>query len=66
MTTVLHANARQFISTDFTKQIVRRALRYLQSGFAIHLRWPRRYWQNHISYAPCRLSRATNGLDLWR
>ena len=40
MTTVLHANARQFISTDFTKQIVRRALRYLQSGFAIHLRGP--------------------------
>ncbi|MEE3717399.1 gas vesicle protein GvpN [Tumidithrix elongata RA019] len=40
MTTVLQANPRQFVSTEFTKQIVRRALRYLQSGFAIHLRGP--------------------------
>jgi nitric oxide reductase NorQ protein len=40
MTTVLHANPRQFISTDFTKHIARRSLRYLQSGFAIHLRGP--------------------------
>ncbi len=40
MTTVLQANPRQFVSTDFTKQIARRALRYLQSGFAVHLRGP--------------------------
>ncbi len=40
MTTVLHANPRQFVSTDYTKQIARRALRYLQSGYAIHLRGP--------------------------
>lgn len=38
MSTVLQASARQFISTDFTKQIVRRAYRYLQSGYAVHLR----------------------------
>jgi gas vesicle protein GvpN len=40
MTTVLHANPRQFVSTEYTKRIVRRALRYLQSGFAVHLRGP--------------------------
>jgi gas vesicle protein GvpN len=40
MTTVLQANPKQFVSTDFTRQIARRALRYLQSGFAIHLRGP--------------------------
>ncbi|NJK35394.1 MAG: gas vesicle protein GvpN [Oscillatoriales cyanobacterium SM2_2_1] len=38
MTTILQASPRQFVSTEFTKQIVRRALRYLQSGFAVHLR----------------------------
>jgi nitric oxide reductase NorQ protein len=40
MTTVLQANPRQFVSTNFTKQIAQRALRYLQSGFAVHLRGP--------------------------
>jgi len=40
MSTVLHANPKQFVSTKFTQQIVRRALRYLQSGFAVHLRGP--------------------------
>ncbi|MFN5855814.1 MAG: gas vesicle protein GvpN [Pseudanabaenaceae cyanobacterium] len=40
MTTVLHANPKQFVSTEFTKQIVKRASRYLQSGFAVHLRGP--------------------------
>jgi gas vesicle protein GvpN len=38
MTTILQASPRQFVSTESTKQIVRRALRYLQSGFAVHLR----------------------------
>ncbi|MDX1977115.1 MAG: gas vesicle protein GvpN [Pseudanabaenaceae cyanobacterium bins.68] len=38
MSTVLQASSRQFISTEFTKQIVRRAYRYLQSGYAVHLR----------------------------
>lgn len=40
MTTVLQASPRQFVSTSFTKQIAQRALRYLQSGFAVHLRGP--------------------------
>ncbi|MFN3927980.1 MAG: gas vesicle protein GvpN [Pseudanabaenaceae cyanobacterium] len=40
MSTVLHASPRQFVSTKFTQGIVRRALRYLQSGFAVHLRGP--------------------------
>ncbi len=40
MITVLQANPRQFVSTKFTQNIVRRALRYLQSGFAVHLRGP--------------------------
>jgi len=40
MSTVLHANPRQFVSTKFTQNIVKRALRYLQSGFAVHLRGP--------------------------
>jgi len=38
MSTVLQASSRQFVSTSFTTQIVRRAYRYLQSGYAIHLR----------------------------
>jgi len=40
MSTVLQASPRQFVSTGFTKQIAQRALRYLQSGFAVHLRGP--------------------------
>ncbi len=40
MTTVLQARPRQFVSTPHTDRIVRRALRYLQSGFAVHLRGP--------------------------
>ncbi len=40
MTTVLHANPRQFVSTEYNKQIAKRALCYLQSGFAVHLRGP--------------------------
>lgn len=40
MTTILQANPRQFVSTEFTKQIAQRALRYLQSGYAIHLSGP--------------------------
>jgi gas vesicle protein GvpN len=40
MTTLLHANPKQFVSTKFTQNIVKRALRYLQSGFAVHLRGP--------------------------
>jgi gas vesicle protein GvpN len=40
MSTVLQASPRQFVSTKFTQTIVRRALRYLQSGFSVHLRGP--------------------------
>ncbi len=38
MTTVLQARPRQFVNTPHTERIARRALRYLQSGFAVHLR----------------------------
>lgn len=40
MATVLQARPRQFVNTTYTERIVRRALRYLQSGFAVHLRGP--------------------------
>ncbi|MDX2271460.1 MAG: gas vesicle protein GvpN [Cyanobacteriota bacterium] len=40
MATVLQARPRQFVNTPHTDRIARRALRYLQSGFAIHLRGP--------------------------
>ena len=40
MATVLQARPRQFVNTPHTERIVRRGLRYLQSGFAVHLRGP--------------------------
>ncbi|NJK63540.1 MAG: gas vesicle protein GvpN [Synechococcaceae cyanobacterium SM2_3_1] len=40
MTTVLQARPRQFVNTPHTERIVRRSLRYLQSGFAVHLQGP--------------------------
>ncbi|MFQ3583726.1 MAG: gas vesicle protein GvpN [Cyanobacteriota bacterium] len=40
MATVLQARPRQFVNTAYTERITRRALRYLQSGFAVHLRGP--------------------------
>ncbi|MBF2077740.1 MAG: gas vesicle protein GvpN [Synechococcales cyanobacterium T60_A2020_003] len=38
MTTVLHARPRGFVSTPAIERIIARALRYLQSGFPVHLR----------------------------
>lgn len=38
MSTVLHARPRSFISTPPIDRISRRAFRYLQSGYAVHLR----------------------------
>ncbi len=40
MTTVLHARPKGFVSTPSIDRISRRAWRYLQSGFSIHLRGP--------------------------
>ncbi|AFZ42718.1 gas vesicle protein GvpN [Halothece sp. PCC 7418] len=40
MTTVLHARPKGFVSTPTIDRISRRAWRYLQSGFSIHLRGP--------------------------
>lgn len=40
MTTILRAAPRRFVSTPSLERIVARALRYLQSGFSIHLRGP--------------------------
>lgn len=40
MTTVLHARPKGFVSTPAIDRISRRAWRYLQSGFSIHLRGP--------------------------
>ncbi|MGQ9866824.1 MAG: gas vesicle protein GvpN [Pseudanabaenaceae cyanobacterium] len=40
MATILQAHQRQFVASDSTRQIVKRAFRYLQSGFAVHLRGP--------------------------
>lgn len=40
MTTVLRASPRQFVSTPAIERVAIRALRYLQSGFSVHLRGP--------------------------
>lgn len=38
MTTVLQARPRNFVSTPTIDRLTRRALRYLQSGYSVHLR----------------------------
>jgi gas vesicle protein GvpN len=40
VTTVLQARPRQFVSTPSVERIAARALRYLQSGYSVHLRGP--------------------------
>jgi gas vesicle protein GvpN len=40
VTTVLKANPRQFVSTPSIERVAARALRYLQSGYSVHLRGP--------------------------
>lgn len=40
MTTVLRASPRRFVSTPSVERIATRALRYLQSGYSVHLRGP--------------------------
>lgn len=40
MSTVLQARPRRFVSTPAVDRVATRALRYLQSGFSVHLRGP--------------------------
>lgn len=40
MTTVLQPNSQKFVDTPSIHRLTRRALRYLQAGFSIHLRGP--------------------------
>jgi len=40
VTTILKASPRRFVSTPYVDRLVTRALRYLHSGFSIHLRGP--------------------------
>jgi gas vesicle protein GvpN len=40
VTTVLRASPRRFVSTPSVERVATRALRYLQSGFSVHLRGP--------------------------
>ena len=40
MSTVLQARPRNFVSTPAVERIARRALRYLHSGYSVHLRGP--------------------------
>jgi gas vesicle protein GvpN len=40
VTTVLRASPRRFVSTPAVERVAIRALRYLQSGFSVHLRGP--------------------------
>jgi gas vesicle protein GvpN len=40
VTTVLKANPRQFVNTPAIQRVAARALRYLQSGYSVHLRGP--------------------------
>jgi gas vesicle protein GvpN len=40
VSTVLHARPRRFVNTPAVERVATRALRYLQSGFSVHLRGP--------------------------
>jgi gas vesicle protein GvpN len=40
VTTILRASPRRFVSTPAIDRVVSRALRYLQSGYSLHLRGP--------------------------
>ena len=40
MSTVLQARPHNFVSTPAVERVARRALRYLQSGYSVHLRGP--------------------------
>jgi gas vesicle protein GvpN len=40
VTTVLRASPRRFVNTPSVERVATRALRYLQSGFSVHLRGP--------------------------
>ncbi len=40
MTTVLNVSPRQFVSTPGVERVAQRALRYLKSGYSVHLRGP--------------------------
>jgi len=40
VTTVLQARPRRFVSPPSVERVATRALRYLQSGFSVHLRGP--------------------------
>jgi gas vesicle protein GvpN len=40
VTTVLKASPRRFVNTPAVERVATRALRYLQSGFSVHLRGP--------------------------
>ncbi|MEO1593156.1 MAG: AAA family ATPase, partial [Cyanobacteria bacterium J06632_22] len=40
MTTVLQTRPRQFVTTPAIEQLSRRALRYLKTGYSIHLKGP--------------------------
>jgi len=40
VTTVLRASPRRFVSTPAVERIITRALRYLHSGYSVHLRGP--------------------------
>ncbi|MBD2073887.1 gas vesicle protein GvpN [Phormidium sp. FACHB-592] len=40
MTTILRASPRRFVSTPAVERVASRALRYLQSGYSVHLRGP--------------------------
>ena len=40
MTTVLQARPRRFVSTPSVERVATRSLRYLQSGYSVHLRGP--------------------------
>ncbi len=40
MTTILQARPRQFVNTPSIDRVAKRALRYLQSGYSVHLQGP--------------------------
>lgn len=40
MTTVLQVRSKGFVSTPFIERLIKRAFRYLQSGFSVHLQGP--------------------------
>jgi MoxR-like ATPase len=66
MTTVLRASPRRFVSTPAIERITLRALRYLQSGFSVHLRGPAGTGKTTLALHLADLLTRPNHAGVWR